>query len=259
MARIRTIKPEFPQSETLGTVSRDARLLFVNIWTICDDAGRARASSRLLASLLYPFDADAFDLMDGWLAELESVGAIVRFEVDGTRYLQVCKWLEHQKIDRPSPSRIPEYSRALAIPREPSSTDLGPRTVDLGPRTVEGSARATNARPMAWNESYHVRNCPPWAIRSACRRGICIPKYLWPQWEARLDGPSEAASASLRMFCEQVLAQTPPRPGDRAEDFWPAHFAAHFGTSAPSVQRPGKAARTVSALDAAAAQLRGQA
>ena len=49
MARIRTIKPEFPQSESMGRVSRDARLLFVQLWCICDDHGRTRAASRMLA------------------------------------------------------------------------------------------------------------------------------------------------------------------------------------------------------------------
>jgi len=42
MARIRTIKPEFPHSESMGRVSRDARLLFVMLFTIVDDEGRAR-------------------------------------------------------------------------------------------------------------------------------------------------------------------------------------------------------------------------
>jgi hypothetical protein len=56
MGRIRTIKPEFPQSESLARVSRDARLCFVALWTICDDAGRARGNGRMLASLLFPYD-----------------------------------------------------------------------------------------------------------------------------------------------------------------------------------------------------------
>ena len=44
MARIRTIKPDFPHSESMGRVSRDARLLFVMLFTIVDDEGRARAA-----------------------------------------------------------------------------------------------------------------------------------------------------------------------------------------------------------------------
>ena len=112
MARIRTIKPEFPQSESMGRVSREARLLFVMLWPICDDHGRTRAASRMLASLLYPYDDDARGLIDGWLDELEREGCIRRYTVDGSQYLEVCKWLKHQKIDKPSKPQHPGFDEA---------------------------------------------------------------------------------------------------------------------------------------------------
>jgi hypothetical protein len=130
MARIRTIKPEFPQSESMGRVTRDARLLFILLWTISDDSGRTRANSRMLASLLFPYDEDAGEAIDGWLTELEREGCIVRYEAASNRYLQICKWLNHQKIDRASDSKIPafdEASRIVANPREDSSEDQGSR------------------------------------------------------------------------------------------------------------------------------------
>ena len=154
MARIRTLKPEFPQSESIGKLSRDARLLFIQLWTVVDDSGKARASSRLLASLLYPYDDDARSLMDGWVSELEDSGMVRRYSHEGTDYLDIPKWLKHQKIDRPSKSRLPvfdESSRILASPREPSTTDLGPRTVDLGPRTMDRkplAPRRNAAKPV---------------------------------------------------------------------------------------------------------------
>jgi len=149
MARIRTIKPEFPQSESMGRVSREARLLFVLLWTICDDAGRTRASSRMLASLLYPYDEDAASLIDGWLGELELESCIIRYEVDGSHYLQVKKWNDHQKIDKPTKSRVPpcdESSRILAnsrgelsSPRESSCEDQRKGSKDQGSKEQEGS------------------------------------------------------------------------------------------------------------------------
>ena len=123
MARIRTIKPEFPHSESMGRVSRDARLCFIMLWTLADDAGRLRGNSRMLASLLYPYDDDAKDLMDGWLSELSTEGCIARYEVQGTSYVHIVAWLDHQKIDRPSESKLPEFpipSRKLAKPRDDS-------------------------------------------------------------------------------------------------------------------------------------------
>jgi hypothetical protein len=153
MARIRSIKPEFPQSETIGALSRDARLLFVQLWTLADDEGRARAASRMLASLLYPYDTDAGKLMDRWLDELEEQKCIQRYEVEGSKYLEIVNWLKHQKIDKPSKSRLPAFvegSRNLATVREASTTDLGSRTLDLGSRTNTPPA----GKPAAANDDF---------------------------------------------------------------------------------------------------------
>jgi hypothetical protein len=122
MARIRTIKPEFPQSESMGKLTRDARLCFIMLWTLADDSGRLRGNSRMLASLLFPYDKDAPDKIDKWLIELEDVRSIQRYKDDlGDSYLQILNWTSHQKIDKPSVSKLPappsvairEHSRGL--------------------------------------------------------------------------------------------------------------------------------------------------
>jgi hypothetical protein len=121
VGRIRCIKPEFPQSESIGRLSRDARLLFIQLWTLVDDSGRTRGASRMLASLLYPYDSDAPKLIEGWLAELEAENHIRRYQADGHTFLEILNFLTHQKIDHPTASKLPafdESSRILANPRE---------------------------------------------------------------------------------------------------------------------------------------------
>lgn len=125
MARIRTIKPDFPQSESMGKVSRDARLTFVNIFTIADDFGRLRGNSRMLASLLFPYDDDARGSMDGWLEELERENCIVRYEAEGSNYIQIVNWDKHQRVDKPSTSKIPPPREDSREPREDSRSLLG--------------------------------------------------------------------------------------------------------------------------------------
>lgn len=127
-------------------------------------------------------------------------------------------------------------------------------SVDLGSENLEESARETTAIAPVWRSGprertgldvgvdYHRRNCPAWAA-AACQGGLCVPKYLWPQWERR-NGNTAAWQASLRLFVDGVMASTPPAAGDRAEEFWPRHMEAHFGTTAPST---AKTSRTVSA------------
>ncbi len=110
MGRIRTIKPEFPQSESVGRLSREARLFFIQLWTIVDDEGRARGSSQILASLLYPYDGEISALVDEWVAETEREGMTRRYKVDGSTYIEVLNFNRHQKIERPSSSKLPEHS-----------------------------------------------------------------------------------------------------------------------------------------------------
>lgn len=150
MARIRTIKPEFPQSESMGRVSRDARLTFILLWTLADDSGRLRGNSRMLASLLFPYDLDAGKKIDEWLSELASENCIVRYEVEGHSYVEIHNWLSHQKIDKPSKSKLPQFANireASANGREHSSGDQGPK--DLDQRAHSGGVGETrsNGKP----------------------------------------------------------------------------------------------------------------
>lgn len=148
MARIRTIKPEFPQSESMGRVSRDARLLFIMLWTIADDSGRLRGNSRMLASLLFPYDDDAKDLLPAWLSELDAEGCIACYRVGSDSYIEIRNWLNHQKIDRPSKSKIPSFdepSRGIANPRKRSSEDQRNGSKDQGEDQDQEHAAAVAA------------------------------------------------------------------------------------------------------------------
>lgn len=151
MARIRTIKPEFPESESIGRLTRDARLLFIQLWTIADDYGRCRAGPRLLAGKLYPYDEDALHLIGGWLDELETNDLVIRYVVEGNQYLEVVNWAKHQRVDNagksnvpPRPDSVQQISRS-EIPRTAESSGDSP--LDLGPRTKEGNGSPPPDKP----------------------------------------------------------------------------------------------------------------
>ena len=124
MARIRTIKPEFPQSESMGRVSRDARLLFIQLWTLADDEGRGRGASKMLSSLLFPYDDDAPTLIDGWINELEAEGCVVRYQIEGNTLFQICNWTSHQKIDKPGKSKFPAPTGEISVQRAERDMEL---------------------------------------------------------------------------------------------------------------------------------------
>lgn len=108
MARIRSIKPEAFTSETLSGCSVAARWTFAGLWTVCDDDGRARSDPRLIKGAIWPLDDDvtAKDVA-AMLDELESAGLICRYEAQGKGYLHAVNFTEHQKPNRPTPSKLP--------------------------------------------------------------------------------------------------------------------------------------------------------
>jgi hypothetical protein len=132
VGRIRTIKPELPQSQSLGRCSREARFLFVLLMTLADDEGRLRAAPAMLMRALFPYDDDLTPAeVDGWMAELDGVGCVNRYTVGGNDYAEICKWSEHQKINRPSPGRYPAPDGAAAPTlTEDSVSDHGALTED---------------------------------------------------------------------------------------------------------------------------------
>lgn len=183
MARIRSIKPEFTQSESMGNVSRDARLVFILLWTLADDAGRLRGSAGMLASMLLPYDVDAPAGMPGWLAELEREECIRRYQDGGAQYLQIQQWDLHQKIDRPSPSKIPKSEKRVS-----EASDLARHTC--------GNGQAESAKALAqtgrWTEDARppALGLAPQSLlavtesRAACRTEVAMEITSTPEQAA---------------------------------------------------------------------------
>ncbi|MGW2657380.1 hypothetical protein ACWC1D_27435 [Streptomyces sp. NPDC001478] len=109
MARIRTIKPEAFVSESLAEVSVEAERTFFGLLTQSDDHGRHRDNAAIIAGLLWPLRAEHTSVhVEDDLHQLATAGLICRYTgCDGRRYLHIRTWSEHQKIDKPSQSRLP--------------------------------------------------------------------------------------------------------------------------------------------------------
>jgi hypothetical protein len=159
--RIRSIKPEFWESESLGRVSREARLLFIGLFSCCDDHGRARASSRLLASRLYPYDDDAFKKLPAWISELEKQGCIRIYQVSGESYLDIPKWLNHQKIDKPSASKLPSFDDVREDSRgfEKDCLGTGNREEEQGKEQVAPKSPWDVGFGVELPNSFQTENC----------------------------------------------------------------------------------------------------
>ncbi len=107
MARIRTIKPEFFTSLTVASLSLEARLTFIGLWTHVDDEGRCVDDARLIKAAVWPLDDRLAGDVELDLKALTESSLILRYKVGERSFLAVRTWREHQRINRPTPSRIP--------------------------------------------------------------------------------------------------------------------------------------------------------
>jgi hypothetical protein len=176
VARIRSLKPEAFQSESLSRVSLEAERTMFGLSTQVDDRGRISDKPAQLNGFIWAMRGNhSADQFESELKELEAEDMVCRYTgCDGRRYLHLVKWDEHQSINRPSPSRLPRCPEHLlsatgvaeqchrhdgpcpaqsqdmsthAHLSEPSTLDLGSRILDLG----SGSRResAPQAAPPA--------------------------------------------------------------------------------------------------------------
>lgn len=183
--RIRTIKPEFWRNRKLASLGREVHDFAARLITASDDEGFCDADPALLAGDLYPFDADAQRFIKKALPELARIGFIL---IRGGEHGVVClpKFREHQRINRPSPSRLkPRFEQVVVVARfsEPSVSTHGGLSEDSvsphgalsepsptegeGEREVEqGSGRGTGnvdaAGPPAGVESPEARLGHAW-------------------------------------------------------------------------------------------------
>lgn len=118
MARIRTIKPEFWTDSLIVQLDTFTRLLFIGLWTAADDHGAIRDELDRIAMEIMPREDP--DNVKHSIDLLIACGRITRMlNDDGSSYLIIDKWAEHQRVDKPAKSKIiREGSRKLAISPE---------------------------------------------------------------------------------------------------------------------------------------------
>jgi hypothetical protein len=116
MARIRTIKPEFWTDEKLSECSLSARLLFIGLISFADDDGRMEYAPARLRMQVFPCGAVATKKLIEYIGELHEHSLIRLYTVAGKEFLDIPNFLKHQRINRPTPSKIPPFSESSVSP-----------------------------------------------------------------------------------------------------------------------------------------------
>jgi hypothetical protein len=207
MARIRTIKPSFFRSEDVSTLPLRARLTWIGLWTQCDDAGRAKDNARLIKGDIWPLDDVSLRDIEDDLETLAARGRIVRYVVDGRRYLAITNWRDHQTIQKPSESKIPapppdSYQPPTAPLPEPDDTATsGKGREGKGREGTRASAREIPPPSPKCPQHADDPDPPPCGPCADARKA----RERWDRDQAR--AVSEAQSLAARRKAEAARAE----------------------------------------------------
>ncbi len=93
MARARNIKAKFFSNADLVELPMATRLLFIGLWCLADREGRLEDRPKQIRMEIFPAD----DVnVDQCLASLAESNFILRYDLDGRRFIQVANFRKHQ-------------------------------------------------------------------------------------------------------------------------------------------------------------------
>jgi uncharacterized phage protein (TIGR02220 family) len=115
MARARNIKPSFFTNDTLAEVDPLGRLLFQGLWCIADREGRLEDRPKRIKAELLPYDNCDVDVL---LADLNRLGFILRYSINGNRFIQVVNFAKHQN------PHVKEAASQIPAPDEHSASTV---------------------------------------------------------------------------------------------------------------------------------------
>ena len=158
MARIRTIKPEFFTHEELSTLPAETHLLAAGLLCQADDEGYFQANPLVLAGAVFPIRKCPISVQE-MLSQLANIGYItLGVRPDGKQFGRVAKFLVHQRINRPSQSKIKNFNIAwkasLCTHEAISEGSLleGNRELGTGKRNGNGNMGTGNRGTGDWEE-----------------------------------------------------------------------------------------------------------
>jgi hypothetical protein len=190
MARIRSIKPDFFKSATIARLTYRARLTFEGLWCLADDQGRLAADTRVIAGELWPQEDDVtWREVAADVDALLTLGLLREYTADGKVYLEVSSWTEHQKISKPTKSKLPtppwttdgdlqESSRSALSTGAPVDNSLRESYPEEGEGEGEGEKEGEGGTPP-------LSSSPP-SPRCSEHQDVKDPPSCWQCRDARM-------------------------------------------------------------------------
>lgn len=160
MARIRTVKPEFWKNEALSALPEATHLLAAALLNYADDEGYFNANPALVKAECSPLREPSVSVHES-LKLLAEIGYLrLGKGADGRRYGHIVNFSEHQRVNRPTPSKISSLGVAWegsvsihgAI-SEPSPLEGKGKEQGTGKRNRGGGEAVASRLPSDWQPS----------------------------------------------------------------------------------------------------------
>lgn len=147
MARKRMIDPNIWESEDFGKLSTLAKLVFIGMFSNSDDEGRGKAKPVYLKSKIFPYNEEirVADI-EKTLSEISSNMSVTFYSCDESEYYVFDNWAKWQKIDKPTPSIIPEFDDNSTIIRRAFVEDSSRTRRGVAPNRIEENRKEKNRR-----------------------------------------------------------------------------------------------------------------
>lgn len=230
MGRMRTMKPEFFRSRSLGKLPRDARLLFAGLWTESDDHGNGVADGRLLKGAIFPYDDDLeHEHVFALLCMLAASSHIQLYTVGDETYFHIINFVRHQApAYRRGGPKYPGIDAGQPLDPDPAHKSVQ----ESAPRTQNGAVtgnreQVTGNRDLGARSESHSPARPSARDRAAALSG----KGHSSQANKIVSGfakrcrqrPPAAVRNDLAVEVDDLLAEDwPPELIHRALDAWSA-------------------------------------
>jgi len=163
MARARNIKPSIFKNELLGQADPMLTILFTSLWTLADREGRLEDRPLRIKAETFPYRD--LPLFNGYLTELQQLGFIDRYSVDGKAIIQIINFFKHQsphsteKVSElpenhhPEPITVKEPLSNGEVTKQERPDSLIPDSLNLIPDSRKPRTSALDSFSAFW-ESY---------------------------------------------------------------------------------------------------------
>lgn len=185
--RARNIKPGFYKNEELAEASILARYVAPGLWMMADRNGRLENRPKRIEAELLPYDDGN---MENILFELEKVGHLFFYEVNGKKYIQIKNFSVHQSPHHTEKQGIippPNFNGELTVNNGSDNGEYPPDS--LIPDSLNHERGEHEAPPAEDCNGSRLRKDfkPPvsW-LEYAMGKGYSQPesKYLWEKFSS---------------------------------------------------------------------------